>query len=165
MLTPIIQHPNDLRLVVTQDKPLPSLKSLKQRDVMLGQWRVRFCIIGESHQVQLWKKEALVWGEMLACVNIMPTQYPHHYHFDTMQDHHYQTAHYTVSVEFTDSARVPPQAAGRLRYEFPMAYDVLPVTEVRWGLAGTQLHWWTLHTYPSQTGITYVYSQSTFKLD
>ncbi len=172
MLKAVNQRPQDLRLVVIQaDKlhqtPLPALKSLKQRDITLGRWRIRFCIIGESHQVQVWRDSALQFVEMLACVDVPPSQCTHHHPFDVLNSHLYQMPSYQIQVDFCTQPRPVPHCDGALRFAFPISNGVLPITEVRWWADVEHLHWWTLHTYPQRQTITYVYSQSslTLKID
>lgn len=164
MLNPIIQRPNDLRLLVSRET-IPLLKALRQRDVTVGRWRARFCIIGESHQVQIWREDSLYLTEVLACVDFSAAQYDHSYHFNKLDPHYHHMPDYNVSVEFAARPRRRPRCDGRLHFAFPVSNGVLPITEIRWWAADDNLHWWTLHVYPQTSAITYVYSQSALKID
>jgi hypothetical protein len=165
MLHPVIQRPNDLRLALIQRPPLPVLKPLKMYEIGLGRWRINFSIIGESHQVQVWRDDHLQFAEMLVCMDFSPTQCDHYYRFDTLNTHQHRTPGYSVQVEFDSQARPKPRCDGSLRFDFPAAHGVLPITEIRWWQHEAHLFWWTLHVYPQAVAVVYVYSQSVLKID
>lgn len=166
MPEPIIQHPHDLRLAVLYQTPLPALHTLRRRDVSLGRWRARFCIIGASHQVQFWRDDRPHFAEMLACVDLATAPTDHYYSFETATAHSFQRGDYRVWVQFSPRALPAPPADDGIQFDFPAAaHGVTPITAIRWWQAGDHLHWWTLHTYPEMAGITYVYSQSVLKID
>lgn len=150
--------------MITQT-PLPTLKSLKQSDLVLGHWHVCFCIIGESHQVQIWKDNNLQFAELLACVEVPLTDCTHHHSFASLNNHQYQTPNYLVQVNFDMRPHPLPRCEGRLHFAFPVCHGVVPVTEVRWWVNKTHLHWWTQHTYPEIGGTIYVYSQSSLAIE
>lgn len=165
MLQPVIQRPHDLRLVVIQQALLPVLTPLCQSDVTLGCWGVRFGIIGESHQIQVWRDGSPYLAEMLACVDFSASACDHFHRFDRLEAYHYDMPGYNVSVEFAKRPRHRPRCDGRLQFVFPVSNGVLPITEIRWWQVRDMLHWWTLHVYPEADTITYVYSQSLLKID
>lgn len=160
------QHPTDLRLCVLSQDTALNFTILKSETIQAVDWQITFAIIGESHFVSIVHAGQMVLREILACADIPQESCIHNYHFIAGSDHKYDysPSGYQVEVTFhaTESPCIP--AEHQIQVAFPEIWGRIPITQIGWQQAGQMLRWWTLHTYPHQTGVTSVSTASSFVL-
>ncbi|MGJ3237930.1 MAG: DUF2617 family protein [Anaerolineae bacterium] len=161
-LKPIIQHPHDLMLVVTEHDNLPATQTLCEHLWQAGDWAVRFIIIGESHRVDISYKGHCQLQEMLACVQLPVGTYAHHHPFKDVNIHRHQQGAYQVRVTMHDDLSVWQAQDDELVYYFPPIDGFVPVTRIQWQIIQGGIAWRTLHTYYNDKRITCVYSDSRY---
>jgi hypothetical protein len=161
-IQPIHQNPADLALAVTAGEPDLSLTILREKTVVVGEWALRFHIIGESHLVTVLHKDRAVLAELLACVDIPTHACIHHHRFNDLAAHCYSQMGYQVDVHLSDDPGTP-FGADSLLVEFPRMYNLTPVTRLEWQSDEGGVRWRTLHTYPQERGVVYVHSISHFE--
>lgn len=165
-LRAIYQHPTDLRLCVLTDDTALDFTILRQESIESANWQITFAIIGESHAISVAHEGQLVLREVLACAAIPQDACCHNHHFAAGNDHQY--AHpalsYQIEVQFDTTENWSNTAEHQIQVAFPEIWGRIPITRIGWQLAGHNLRWWTLHTYPHQSGITYASTASSLLL-
>jgi hypothetical protein len=164
----IYQNPADLELgILTQELPV-KLTVLAQESLEIGEWRLAFYIIGESHFVRIERGGALILYEVLACMRLPAEACSHHHRFGDLQPHDFRHGSYSVAVGIGDCADgqlIPDSTSPFLELEFPAIFGRVPVTRIHVDEGHGNVRWWTLHLYPQPEGITAVRTFSTFNCE
>lgn len=157
-IPPIHQSPRDLILAVHDVDVSRQFTILRQQHVPIKQMTLTFSIIGESHIVTVKENGRIKLQEILACISL---QNPLHC-FHDLKDYRYITEDYGVVVMFSTQPYPMPDGPG-IEIIFPKIQGQQPITRIQWQILEDHVKWWTLHTYPDQSGSIYVYTQSQLK--
>ncbi len=175
MIQAVYQNPRNLTLGIISGSHNIPLSVLKHEICAIGEWHVKFCIIGESHSITILRDNVPVLSEVLACVDISPQLCSHHHRFDNLLAHCFAQPGYNLSVSFEqcgqdddadyfstlgDSIRT---FDGSIEMKFPQTYGHTPITRIEWTkLSDSQIEWRTWHIYPEDNDVWCVCSLSVF---
>lgn len=160
----VYQYPKDLKLAVLGTIPPPPLTVLHTRQHVYGEWSFTFNIIGESHAIHITQAGKPILSEILACVPIASEICKYLHDFAESTASAWEMPNYKVQVSFHDELPTPIESTtDQIVLQFPEVHGQVPITKIGWCFDGVRMQWWTLHTYPSDTSMTYVVSQSFFQ--
>lgn len=164
MQHPVLQHPQDLTLTLWQGAPTISLHRLVAEQITLGEWEIQFEIIGESHAVTFARAGCVIGAEVFACVPVPSGFRGRSVPYSALRRESITAQGYRFGMSTCQRCLAWPQAeyTRQLAWEFPAVNGETPVTALFWGIFYNSLYWWSQHTYPLETGITRVYTQSFF---
>lgn len=167
-LTPIYQHPRDLRLLVWQGDAPKTLSVLRETTQHYGAWRITFRIIGESHWISAQHADSAPLHEVLACVALPlpPDAYQHVFGALRGQQVRLAEGAYRVAVRFAVTRHSCSLPSGGLGLAFPPIFGQTPFTHIGWQVSSTDHHlmWQTQHLYPQPEGRIVVSSFSRLDL-
>lgn len=160
-MQPILQYPNDLRLVVLCGGVVGPLTVLEQQNVSQDSVQAVFRIIGESHWISIYQHGVLLMHEILSCSD---EPYPHATHVHAFTDvlpHFYRGSQYSISVQFTSLKEVQPEQSKMVvLFPNPLGHGPVPYTSIDWDFNSTGLTWNTTHFYTLPQGNVAVQTQS-----
>lgn len=155
------QSPRELTFGIFHSDSFPKTTDLVSRTVTHEGLNVQLTIIGESHTVRIFKGDLFVFGEMLACIELEPSESPHFSCFREGDMFNYGVNGYTTRLQLADGQpREHDKEDNAIEYRFPLTHGVIPVTRVNWRFVPNGIIWETLHSYPSQKGVQIVLSRS-----
>ena len=161
----VLQHPTDLVFAVMDTDVMPLLTVLKIRSVMYGEYSIQFAIIGESHCITVFHKGQLITQEVLACTDIPDILQADSHKFAKLEPYQHAKQGYRTCVWFAESMQDDLfQAQDGLRMDFPEMFGHIPFTQIQWMTSETSIQWRTIHVYPLQSHIIYVYTETFFDI-
>lgn len=174
------QHINSIRLFLVEGDPqLSQFRTLAQNTFVWGDIHVSFGILGESHFVKLYSKDAtlteicactdgtfddaesqLIYGEFFHKLEKLPIT---HTWQNVSYTFAYQHMDYTRGIELlADLRHVQQQGSTHfLQYTFPSSDSSVekPVTEVFIKESNNSLYLRTIHTYPNDRKVAVTQSK------
>lgn len=162
-LAPISQSAEDLLLAVLENDNLPALRVLVSESFQIRGWRFEFAIIGESHYCRIEHEGQLQLLEVLACMKIEESACKLYQPFREMQPFAWKQKAYQVGVHFENRLPVWTQRENSLRYHFPITHGQVPETRLQWQIEKGFLRWQSLHSYPDESRLVVVLSESVFR--
>jgi hypothetical protein len=161
-LISIQQDAQDLLLAIVEREPLPAMRVLASETWQYAAWRFEFAIIGESHYVRVEHEGRLVMLEILACISLKAEQCKLYQPLLEMQPFAYQETAYRVAVRFDNQLPNWSQQRHHLSYHFPITHGQIPQTRIQWQRNGGRLTWQSLHSYPEDSGLITVLTESEY---
>jgi hypothetical protein len=163
-LLSIQQNAQDLLLALVQQEPLPEMRVLLSENWQHQDWHFAFAIIGESHYVRIEHQGQLVMLEVLACLALKAEQCKLYHPLQDMKPFTYQEPAYQVAIRYENHLPLWKQQTQHLRYHFPITYGQTPETRIKWQFGAGRLSWQSLHSYPNESGMVVVLSESSYQL-
>ncbi len=163
-LTPKLQEPADLVLVVSRRIIPGPVTVLRRSTVLWHDLEITFGVLCESHEVVLRRNGEVVLHERLSCVKSASNGSITHEHvFDNGLCHSFEQDGYFVRVHgkaVSHSGISLP--AAKLSVAFPNAVDgdVVPITSIHWEDRDDEFTWSTVHLYALQNRAIGVFSES-----
>lgn len=162
---PILQYPTDLVFAVMEADVSHLLTVLKTETVNVGDYTIRFAIIGESHCITVLHQKQLILQEVLACTDIPVILQANSHKFAKLDMHHHIETDYQAHIWFADELiKADWDDQGVIKMDFPEMFGQVPFTQVTWQVSRSDIQWRTTHVYPLKTHTTYVYTESKFDL-
>ena len=161
------QDPKDLYLGVTSAHKIQDLTVLASAELELGDLSIVFRVIGESHWVTISRKGAVVFQEVLACVDLEGPHWQHQHSFQNGKTHSWAYGDYEIRVTFEPMseaiARFGNTQQLEVRFPHPLGEGDAPFTRVWWEVGSDQIKWWTFHVYPLKLETIAVLTKSAYR--
>ncbi len=162
---PILQYPTDLVFAVMAEDVSSQLTTLKTTELVIGDYHIRFTIIGESHCITVMHDDQLILQEVLACTEIPQILQAQSHKFAKLEPYCFKQMGYRSQVWFANTLAMSDwQPQEQLRLDFPDMFGQTPFTSIVWLTNQQAIRWRTTHVYPLPTHTTYVYSETVFDL-